>query len=301
MKKIGIIGANSYIARNLICVLKQRNEYELKLYDLADNYVDGNANYSKINIMDKKDVCKIDFESDALFLFVGKTGSLNGFAEYDAFIDINEKALLNILNEYVNRKSQAKIIFPSTRLVYKGKMGELTEDSEKEFKTIYAMNKYSCEQYLQMYNRMYNVTYCIFRICVPYGTLIKGAISYGTAEFMLDKALKSNNITIYGEGDQRRTLTYIQDLCEILIWGACSDKCVNDVYNVGGENYSLKEMATLIAEKYNVSIDYIEWPENSLKIESGDTVFSSKKLDDIMGEFQVKYANKFAEWVSTCQ
>lgn len=38
------------------------------------------------------------------------------------------------------------------------------------------------------------------------------------------------------------------DLCNALIEGALSDACINDVYNIGGEDYSLKEMAELIAE-----------------------------------------------------
>ena len=45
------------------------------------------------------------------------------------YIDINEKYLLRFLNCYVNHKSQAKIIFPSTRLVYKGRPGLLKEES----------------------------------------------------------------------------------------------------------------------------------------------------------------------------
>ena len=77
---------------------------------------------------------------------MGKTGTITGFGNYEEFIDINEKALLNILNEYRNQHSSAKIIYPSTRLVYRGDDMPLKEDAVKEFKTIYAINKYACEQ-----------------------------------------------------------------------------------------------------------------------------------------------------------
>ncbi len=292
MKKITIIGANSYIARNLIHILKTE-DCELKLYDYAENHFDRENNYTHINILDCESVSKIDFQCDIIFMFVGKTGSVNGFDEYDAFIDINERALLNVLNEYRKSKSTAKIIFPSTRLVYKGKSGLLKENAEKEFKTIYAINKYACEQYLEQFHKVYNVNYCIFRICIPYGTVIRNASSYGTAEFMLSKAANGENISLYGDGTMRRTLIYIEDLCNILIKGAFCDKCINDVYNIGGENYSLKEMAELIAEKYGVNVDYVPWPEIALKIESGDTVFDDSKLQEII-KFQ--YKRKFANW-----
>lgn len=295
MKKITVIGANSYIARNIVYVLNQTpHEYDIKLYGNAENQVDGLSNYRSVNVLNKESVKQIDFNCDVVFMFVGKTGSTNGFTDYDTFIDINERALLNILNEYVIRKSTAKIIFPSTRLVYKGLPGKLEEDAEKEFKTIYAINKYACEQYLEMFHRVYDVQYCIFRICLPYGTLIPNASSYGTAEFMLKKATKGENITLYGDGNFRRTITYIGDLCNILIAGALSGKCHNDVFNVGGESYSLKEMAELIAEKHGVEIDYIPWPRVAERIESGDTVFDDKKLEQsITYSFEIS----FAEWI----
>ena len=294
MKRVTIIGANSYIARNLIYVFQNTYpDYLLNLYDGAPTHVDGAGNYKSINILSKDSVEQIDFDCDIIFMFVGKTGSINGFDDYDLFIDVNERALLNVLNEYRKQGSKAKIIFPSTRLVYKGAYGALKEDAEKEFKTIYAINKFACEQYLEQYHRVYDIQYCIFRICIPYGTLVSNASSYGTAEFMLGKATKGENISLYGDGSVRRTLTYMADLCRALIEGSISDKCINDVFNIGGEDYSLREMAELIAEKYNVGIDYVEYPVLAQKIESGDTVFDDQKLQQAC---QTKYEMTFAEW-----
>ena len=282
MMKITIIGANSYIARNLIFEIHQRKiDAELKLYDYADVQSDGENNYHKINILDQISVSGIDLNCDIIYMFVGKTGTLAGFDNYNEFIDINEKALLNVLNEYRNQKSSAKIIYPSTRLVYKGSVSLLGEDDEKEFKTIYAINKYACEQYLKMFNNLYGIKYCIFRICVPYGSLLPDISSYGTIGFMLNKAKNGQNITLYGSGNARRTFTHIKDLCDILINGAVSEKCLNDVYNIGGKDMSLREIAGIIAQKYNVNIDYIDYPSEQFKIESGDTVFNDSKLQEL--------------------
>ena len=78
------------------------------------------------------------------------------------------------------------------------------------------------------------------------------------------------------------------------VGGAISGNCANDVFNVGGENYSLKEMALLIAKKYGVGVDYVPWPQIALRTESGDTVFDSSKLDRAIGSF---VTHKFADWV----
>ena len=295
MKKIAILGANGYIARNLIYVLmRDYPDYAIYPYGIESNSTDQLDNYVPVDMTDKESVKKINLSCDIVFMLVGRTGSANGFDEYDSFIDINQKALLNLLNEYRRQKSNARIVFPSTRLVYKGSKVPQREDAEKEFKTVYAINKFACEKYLEQFCRVYGVKYTVFRVCIPYGTLITGASSYGTAEFMLSKAVKGENITIYGDGQVRRTLTHIEDLCATMIKGAFSEKCENDVFNIGGEDFSLIEMARLIAKKYDVGVDLISWPDISLRIESGDTVFDSSKLNA-----RINYAriHKFSDWV----
>lgn len=295
MKKVVVIGANGYIARNLTVVLQRDyRDFEVALYGIEEKSIDNYPNYKQVDMTDFDDIKKVVLDCDIIFMFVGRTGSANGFDEYNSFIDANERTLLNLLAEYRRQDSKARIIFPSTRLVYKGKFGVQKEDSEKEFKTIYAMNKYSCEQYLEQYHRVFGVQYTIFRICIPYGTLIKDASSYGTAEFMLSRATKGENIILYGDGSVRRTLTYIGDLCETIIEGAISENTANDVFNIGGEDYSLKEMADLIAKKYGVGVDYIAWPDVALKIESGDTVFDDGKLQNCI---KLSNKNQFKDWI----
>lgn len=296
MKKIAVIGANGYIARNLIFVLnRDYPEFEINLYGVEKEYIDGEGNYISVDLTDKEDVKKINLDVDIVFMLVGRTGSANGFDEFDSFININERTLLNLLTEYRCQGSKARIIYPSTRLVYKGETGPQKEDAEKEFKTVYAMNKFACEQYLEQFHRVYDVQYTILRVCIPYGTLIPEASSYGTAEFMLTKATKGENISLYGDGSVRRTLTYMEDACISMIEAALSEKCANDVFNIGGEDYSLKEMATLIARKYGVGVDFVPWPDVALKIESGDTVFDSGKLDRAIGN-NIKH--RFIDWIN---
>lgn len=292
--RITILGANSYIARNMIHMLKQSTEHTLFLYDYQEEHLDGVTGYHKLAILNPCEVKNIETDVDLIYMFVGKTGTGQGFDDYNTFIDINEKALLNVLTVMRDTKSEAKLIFPSTRLVYRGMPGKLPEDAEKEFKTVYAINKYACEQYLKMYNNMYGLKYCIFRICVPYGTMIPNASSYGTCEFMLGKAKKKENISLYGDGSVRRTLIHMEDLCNALFTAGASEKCINDVYNIGGEDYSLADMAKMIAGQFGIGVDYVDWPAAALAIESGDTVFDDEKLKNCVA---IEYKHLFADWI----
>lgn len=295
MKRIAVVGANSFIARNLIYILnRDYSDVELELYDCGEKQLDGLKNYKQIDVMSLESVMKINLDCDIIYVFVGKTGSKNGFDDYQTFINVNEIALLNILTAYRKQESGAKIVFPSTRLVYGHQNEAQSEENIGELKTVYAINKYACELYLKQYHMIFGVKYCIFRIGVPYGTLVENASSYGTAEFMIQNALDKKEIPIYGDGKQRRTVTYIGDLCRTMIIGAFDERCCNDVYNIGGEEYSIGEMARLIAKKYDASIRYIDWPVIDWKIESGDTVFNDSKLQNIIGNTT---QSKFHDWV----
>ena len=294
--KIAVIGANSDLARNFVVTMKKKEDIELFLYDAQPQSKDGAPSYTQVSVLEPDSLSKLDLSVDLIYMFVGKTGSADGFDDPKLFLEINELALLHVLNEYRRQQSNAKLLFPSTRLVYSGKKGAQKEDADKDAKTIYAANKLACERYLKMYQNVYGVRYCTVRICLPYGTLIPGASSYGTAEFMLKKASAGEDISLYGDGSVRRTLTYMGDLCELLYRAGVEDACENDVFNIGGEDYSLKEMAELIADAYGVGVTYVPWPEIAEKIESGDTVFDGGKLEGILGGYT--YA-KFSDWVQT--
>lgn len=293
--KITIIGANSYIARNLIQYIKENGLLiEMSLYDRLDKQIDGAEPYKSINILDEECLHIIDLSCDVIFMFVGMTGTTSGFDNYKSFVEVNELSLLNLLNEYRRQNSKARIVFPSTRLVYKGNEMPLKEDADKETKSIYACNKLACEKYLILYNTIFDVRYCILRICLPYGTLIEGTSSYGTIELFVERASKGGAIVIYGQGQQRRTLTWIGDLCNVLLLVGTNTSCENDVFNVGGEEYSILEIAEIISKKYRTNIKFKLWPMIAEKMESGNTVFNSVKLEAIIGNHTI---HRFEDWI----
>ncbi len=277
--RAAIIGANSYIARNFIRVNESAHYADTALYDVQPEHLDGAAGYRQINVSNQTELEQAIEGNDLIYFFVGKTGTLRGFDDPGTFVDVNEKFLLNLLNAYRSVGSKAKIVFPSTRLVYRGSGEALSEDAEKEFLTPYAIQKYACEQYLEMYSRMFGVKYCILRICVPYGTLVQPVSSYGTLDFFMNQAVRQGVVSVYGDGEQRRTFTYIGDLCHALWQAGLNDRCVNDVYNVGGEDFSIGQIAQLVAGKTAARVLHRDWQEDALKIESGSTVFNSEKLD----------------------
>ncbi len=295
MKAI-IFGANGYIGMH-IAMHAQKENWDVSLFDVQETGQTWFTNYQSVDVRKKESIIAINTNVDFIFFFSGLTGTLNAYEQYENFIDVNEKGLLHLLQHMRNQNSRARIIFPSTRLIYKGKKDvPLTENSEKECKTIYALNKFTCENLLQQYSEYFGIQYTIFRICVPYGNEINNNYSYGTIGFFLKKATAGSNISLYGTGEQRRTFTHISDLTNALFQVISLPESTNQIYNTGGEDFSLKQVAEMIGQKYHIGIELAHWPPLERLIESGDTIFDAGKIGALTGKNL--FSKKLQEWIN---
>lgn len=295
MRKIIFFGSEGYIGSHLVSQLLSK-DYFVSGYDIhKESKSKQIQNYEKLDISDKIEVERIDFNVDYVYYFSGVTGTNISMDFYDKFIDINEKGLLNVLTTIKNQNVFPKIIFPSTRLIYKGVNDKpLIEEDNKEFKTIYALNKFHNENVLKMFKMYFNIPYTVFRICVPYGNLLSNDYSYGTIGFFLNKAINNEAITLYGDGTLKRTFTFVGDICNQIIQVSENVNSNGEVYNIGGETYSLLEVATLVGNRFNVDVEHVEWPPLALAQESGDTVFNSCKIEEI---YEHKYSS-LTSWIN---
>jgi UDP-glucose 4-epimerase len=295
MKKGLIFGSNGYLARNLTSVLLKDN-FILELSDIHEKSFDNYSFYKKTDVTINDDIKSFDFNVDYIFIFSGLTGTSIGFEKYKEFISVNEIGTINILNHIRTTSSKAKIIFPSSRLVYKGiKDKLLSEDNEKDSKTVYALNKLFGENILKIYSNLFGIDFTIFRICVPYGNLVDNNYSYGTVGNFFKVAQLGENLKIFGDGDSKRTFSHISDITNIINKTIKLKDSINEIYNIGGDTYSIKDTATLIAKKFKIDIEYIPWPEIDYKIESGDTIFNSEKIDKLL---DYNYTFHFKDWLS---
>ena len=282
MRKISIIGANSSLAKSFIKYLESKKDIDLHLYGTHTTCDWKNKNYKCIDLSEFASINQIDYSCDQLYIFSGLTGSVKGMKNYSDFIDVNEKNLVSILEGAVRNKATCRIVYPSSRLVYKSTGEILSEHSELECRSIYAVNKIAAEQYLKTYNNIYGIDYTIFRIAIPFGTISTEKSQYGIVSILKKQAIEKGVITLYGKGDGYRTFTHIKDICNIFYSAVLLEETKNEIYNIGGHKYSLMELASLIAHQYMAKIEMIEWPELDKKVDVPDGWLDSTKLDSIL-------------------
>lgn len=276
--KVAVIGGKGYIGKHLAFYLENTG-CDVMSYDVVpceDKY------YQYVDMTNRDSVSLIDTDVDYIFMFAGLTGTYAGFDAYEKYVSVNELSLLNLLDAIRKSEYRPKVIFPSTRLVYKGVDKALKEEDEKDCKTIYAANKIACECYLKAYYDSFDIPYTVFRICIPYGNLLSTDYSFGTVGFFIKQAKADKDITLYGGGNIKRTFTHMEDLCYQVVEGAFNPDSTGKIYNVGGETLSLCEAATIIAKKYGVEVKAVPWPERDLRIESDHTYFDDTKIQALL-------------------
>lgn len=291
MKRCAVIGGRGYIGQHVSYYLKGLGA-DVMVYDVQEGE---DCNYKKIDMSNPASVTEINLDVDYIFMFAGLTGTYAGFDAYEKYVAVNELSLLNLLDVIRKSPYRPKVIFPSTRLVYKGMDKPLKEGDEKESKTIYAANKIACEGYLKAYHDSFDIPYTIFRICIPYGNLLSNDYSFGTVGFFIKQVKAGKDITLYGGGTIKRTFTHMEDLCSQVINGAFKEDSNGEIYNIGGETLSLHDAAEIIAKKFGVSVTAVPWPERDLRIESDHTYFDDTKIKALLGDLQYKRLEDFSK------
>lgn len=276
-KKIIVLGSEGYLGRHMVHYLVQYGANVICL-DRHDKSIFNHANYQSVDVTKPETLKQVDWNADCIMNFSGITGTSNSFVDYQLFIDVNELGLVNVLTSIKDSPHNPRVVFPSTRLVYKGSESPLREDAEKEAKTIYASSKIACEHMLNAYSNAFGMEYTIYRICVPYGNIFSDEYSYGTIGFMINSAKEKGEITIFGDGSQRRTFTHVEDICGQITSSCFSATTINRTFNTIGEDYSIMDIAKMVAKKYDSKISLVEWPPFAKKMESGSTVFASTAL-----------------------
>lgn len=144
-----------------------------------------------------------------------------------------------------------RVFFSSSSEVY-GEPVELPQHEETtplNSRVPYAVVKNIGESFLRSYQKEYGLEYTIFRFFNTYGP--KQSKDFVMTKFIA-KALKNEDIVLFGSGDQTRTFCYIDDNIDTCLLAMKNNAVINDVMNIGGESeVKIKDLAELIIRLTN--------------------------------------------------
>ena len=211
-----------------------------------------------VNFLSDLSPVMLSFNFDYVFHFAAVVGVIRTQENpIDVLNDI--EGIKNVLNLSKNT-SVKHVYFSSSSEVY----GEPVELPQNEHRTPlnsrvpYAVVKNVGECFFRSYWQTYHLPYTIFRFFNTYGP--NQSVDFVVARF-LSSALKNKDITIYGDGSQTRTFTYVDDTVNVCIKIFEDKLLVNDVINIGNDQLmTIKELAELTIKLTNSSSKIIHLP-----------------------------------------
>lgn len=157
--------------------------------------------------------------------------------------------------ECMRQNNVTKIIYSSSSSVY-GNCEYFPTNEKENIKPIspYALQKYIGEEYIYLYNKLYNINYVILRYFNVYGERMTSTGSYVSVLSHFYRSLKNNQpLNICNDGNQERDFVYVKDVANANIL-SLNNYANNSILNIGnGKSYSINTIANwLNAEKqYN--------------------------------------------------
>ena len=230
---------------------------------IIDNLIMGMQNVDFLKkigaVLFKTDICKYD-EINELFKNVDYVFHLAAMNRAQRSIndpiksnDINVNGTLNCLH-LSHLHNVKKFIFVSSSSVYKGVENDaLKEGMFLEPLHPYGIGKLAGEHYCRIYNDLFNLDTIVLRYFSVYGPRQRGDIEHAgvIAKFFL-QAKENKDITIYGDGQQRRNFSMVLDVVKGTLLGAVKKEAIGEIINIASEKeYTVKEIAENIIKITN--------------------------------------------------
>lgn len=202
-------------------------------------------------------------------------------------LDVDCKGQLVILEACRKYNKNAKIIFSSSRMV----LGQIESDKVDENHStnplsLYGIHKLTAEKYHLMYYKDYGIRSVILRITNPFGDRqqIKHS-KYSIPGWFMRLAMEGKTIKIFGDGSQLRDYIYVDDIARAFILVAINDKTDGEIFNCGsGVSWRFKDMVEFVVKTVGSgNIEFVPWPENYERIETGDFRTDISKLSKAVG------------------
>jgi len=249
-----------------------RTGYRRNLDGLKHVFIEG-------SVTDRDAVAKAVEGVDYVFHLAALVSVPESMAKPGECVDINVHGLLHVL-EASAAAGVTKLVFASSAAIYGDNPAvPKLESMLPEPKSPYAITKLDGEYYLDLFHRERGLETAAIRFFNVFGPRQDPKGAYAAAvPIFIEKALKGEDITVHGDGEQTRDFIYVKDIVGALSF-AVETPGVTGVFNAGyGGQITINELAGKIIASAGSASRILHGPERA-----GDVKHSRSSAGKLRG------------------
>jgi UDP-glucose 4-epimerase len=279
--KILITGGSGFIGSHIVEHYQDIAEEIRVLDNLRTGYrknLDGLQHvFLEGSVTDREAVAKAVEGVDYVFHLAALVSVPESMAKPGECVDLNVHGLLNVL-EASAAAGVKKLVFASSAAIYgDNPTVPKLESMLPEPKSPYAITKLDGEYYLDLFNRERGLETAAIRFFNVFGPRQDPKGAYAAAvPIFIEKALKGEDITVHGDGEQTRDFIYVKDIVGALSF-AVETPGVTGVFNAGyGGQMTINDLANKIIASAGSDSKVLHGPERA-----GDVKHSRSSADKL--------------------
>jgi UDP-glucose 4-epimerase len=305
MKNVIIFGATGGTGMHLTRYLSERN-YRVTGTGVrhrdAGHFGMKNVRYLDIDISKKEQFQELPAANvDCVILLAGMMPSrMEGYDPYK-YIDVNITGTLNVL-EFCRENQIKKIIFAQSHADVYGHWNtgkRIPADAPRALNlrgdhAMYIISKCTAVDMLEHYHQEYGIQHIVLRLptiysYMPAATLyVDGVIQDMAFMYIIKKALKGEQIEIWGDPEQPKDVVYIKDFLRI-VECAIESPTASGIFNVGtGIGTTLEQQIRGIVEVFSSDGQKSEIIYRPEKRSQASYLYDISKTEQELG-FTVQY------------
>ena len=289
-----LLGAAGFIGTNLAIQLAKDNENHITLVDKSRMFFStieamcfGNVTIKESTLEVDSDFDKLLTDQNVVYHLVSTTVPTTSNQHISQELIANVVFSSNLLEACVRHNVNKVVFLSSGGTVY----GKDVDCPIKEFAATnpissYGVQKITIEKLLYLYQYMYGLDYRIIRLANPYGPYQRPNGVLGAVTTFTYKALKGEEISVYGDGSVVRDFIYIDDAVRAIL-NIVNGESKHRIFNIScGYGTSIKQVLETIHESLGIDIKVaykpgrkVDVPINFLDITRYENAFG--KLDPI--------------------
>jgi UDP-glucose 4-epimerase len=224
---------------------------------------------------------------DLVFSFAGQTSHVDSMADPYADLEHNCRAQLALLEACRQVAPETRLVFASTRQLY-GRVPNLPVDEAQPVQPVdvNGINKWAGEAYHLLYGEVYGLRVSALRLTNTYGPRMRVLDARQTfLGLWIRLLLTGQELQVYGDGEQRRDFTYVDDALHAFLLSAVREEAIGRVLNLGDQRtVSLRELAEMLIKIHGSgSFRMVSFPEDRKAIDIGDYQGDYGRIRGLLG------------------